>query len=742
MSANNQWVTDDSGVDEHEVTARFQRVKQQLGRDISAVIQLWGLRVMIDLRGWKELTREEFTDENIPACVLDEDYDIVLNLEQSGVDPLPRIRSYVQEQGRSRLPEQLWEIDAMQRALVVREKQVLGALERDRWAGLPPAFARNMELLCSRIALNQVEQDLLLFACLVWHSDIFYEFTMLASKLRPTSASRIEALAIILGHDPAAVNAALAPDGKLVRVGLIETRVDGDNIIDFVRILSGLTEAMMLDYKDLFSLLGKYFSPAPESRLDLDDFHERKEDILSISRYLKISSQERRKGVNILIYGPPGTGKTELSRLLGKLAGCKSYAVTISGSDESRLNACRFAQGMLSGDSTALILFDEADEELNELGTRDIMSGKRYYGHNNKSYMTSFLEENPVPTIWICNNLDWIDPAYLRRFDMIVEIPVPEENIRRRIIDRVLGDSDTSEQFRNCMAELDWLSPATIERAKRFALCGNEGSPKRVEVDMTRHINGVAGALEKPRMNMNSPLSPLPHDPSLLNTDPPFHVVLDSLENGVQARMCFHGVPGSGKSEMARQIAKRLGRPLMVYRASDLLDPYIGVTEKKIARMFNAAGDRDAVLLVDEVESFLGHRTLARYSWEISQVNEMLAQMERYQGVCIFTTNYLEHLDRATIRRFDLKIHFRPLDDGQRWRLFSEVLERHGLEPDESLWPQLAMLEGLVPGDFVSVLRGFRLMPRFLSAQSLLDALRNELELRTAEYQVPHTRVA
>lgn len=64
----------------------------------------------------------------------------------------------------------------------------------------------------------------------------------------------------------------------------------------------------------------------------------------------------------------------------------------------------------------------------------------------------------------------------------------------------------------------------------------------------------------------------------------------------------------------------------------------------------------DSVLLLDEADSFLRDRTSAQRSWEVTQVNELLTQMERFEGLFICSNNLIDRLDSASIRRFDFKI--------------------------------------------------------------------------------------
>jgi len=69
------------------------------------------------------------------------------------------------------------------------------------------------------------------------------------------------------------------------------------------------------------------------------------------------------------------------------------------------------------------------------------------------------------------------------------------------------------------------------------------------------------------------------------------------------------------------------------------MSPYVGETEQNIAEAFATAGERGALLLIDEADSFLYRRETAQRSWEVRQVNEMLVQLEHLRGPFVATTN-------------------------------------------------------------------------------------------------------
>ena len=78
--------------------------------------------------------------------------------------------------------------------------------------------------------------------------------------------------------------------------------------------------------------------------------------------------------------------------------------------------------------------------------------------------------------------------------------------------------------------------------------------------------------------------------------------------------------------------------------------------------MFTEAEAEGALLFLDEADSFLRDRTLARAEWAVTQVNELLQSMERFDGIFIAATNLMDSIDAAAMRRFTWKLEFKALE--------------------------------------------------------------------------------
>ena len=165
---------------------------------------------------------------------------------------------------------------------------------------------------------------------------------------------------------------------------------------------------------------------------------------------------------------------------------------------------------------------------------------------------------------------------------------------------------------------------------------------------------GVASALEllvndtlksqrhRPIASHNPNRVPELYDPAFINADKDMARVCAGLKNRPVGRLCLYGPPGTGKTAFGKWLAGQLQKPLLVKRASDLISMWVGGTEKNIARAFEEAGREGAILLIDEVDSFLQDRRGASRSWEVTAVNEMLTQMESFNGLFIASTNLMD----------------------------------------------------------------------------------------------------
>jgi len=134
--------------------------------------------------------------------------------------------------------------------------------------------------------------------------------------------------------------------------------------------------------------------------------------------------------------------------------------------------------------------------------------------------------------------------------------------------------------------------------------------------------------------------------------------------------------------------------------------------------------------MLDEVDTFLRDRRNGQRNWEFSMVNELLVQMERFDGVFIASTNLMDAIDQAALRRFDLKLKLDYLRPEQAIDLFRVICADLGIAPPAiGTDSPLRGLDVLTPGDFAAIARRHRFEP-FRNAEAVAAALRSECALK------------
>ncbi|MES2425275.1 MAG: ATP-binding protein, partial [Pseudomonadota bacterium] len=457
----------------------------------------------------------------------------------------------------------------------------------------------------------------------------------------------------------------------------------------------------------------------------------------------------REPGVNVLLYGPPGTGKTELAKVVAQAVGLELYEVeyadrdgnSLSGRD--RYRSLQIAQGFLKGSAQAALLFDEVEDVFPPISSEaaQIMAraeqmaapaGALSGSVSGKAWVNQILESNPVPTLWVTNRIEQIDPAFRRRFAYHLELKSPPPGAREGLVRKTLEGVAVSEAFVAKLAERKGLTPAQIRTAVRFATLVADGEMD-AESLIERQLKGADLALG----NRGQESSGLPmattYDLAMLNVESKFEIprIVLALKARGHGTLCFYGAPGTGKTALAAHIAREVGRPLLVKRASDLMSKFVGETEQNMAAMFREAEAEKAVLVLDEADSYLQDRRNAQRSYEVTEVNEMLQGMERFSGIFVCTTNLFDRIDQAALRRFAFKIRFKPLLAGQRQRMFVvEALAGDASLLDPAMATRLARLDALCPGDFAAVKRQAEILASDLSAEEFLLQLEAEHRIK------------
>ena len=613
---------------------------------------------------------------------------------------------------------------------------------------------KNIDALSGLLQLNRAERALLLYGTLARYQR---DLRSLLVEFKVSNAPEAyEALAQVAGVKAHEVAEALRAGSRLERIGLVENLISEHNITDLadlMKVSEKLPPVLMREYRDQSELMAVFTRPAMKSALAVKDFHFVQDDVQVLVSLLKNAVQRKEAGVNVLLYGPPGTGKTELAKVVAQEAGLDLFEVeyadrdgnSLSGRD--RYRSLQIAQVFLKGAAQASLLFDEVEDVFPPISmdAAQIMARQEQIAApaasnsvNGKAWVNQILEQNAVPTLWVTNRIEQIDPAFRRRFAYHLELKSPppgaREQLVRRTLETALEGVAVTDGFVAKLTERKGLTPAQIRTAVRFAgLAKADESVEAFESLIERQLKHSDAALGNTPSDAKGRRQVTTYDLTMLNVESRFEIprIVEALKARGHGTLCFYGAPGTGKTALGEHVAKALGKTLIVKRASDLVSKFVGETEQNMAKMFSEAESEKAVLLLDEADSFLQDRRGAQRTYEVTEVNEMLQQMEHYQGIFICTTNLLDRIDQAALRRFTFKIQFKPLTKEQRERMFiTEALAGNAELMTDELRSQLAKLEQLCPGDFAAVKRQTDILATEFSAAEFMEQLQAEHRIK------------
>jgi transitional endoplasmic reticulum ATPase len=443
----------------------------------------------------------------------------------------------------------------------------------------------------------------------------------------------------------------------------------------------------------------------------------------------------------VLLHGPPGTGKTLIAKAVANEVNATFITVSgpeimskYKGESEEKLRE-KFEEA--EENSPAIVFFDEIDS----------IAGKRDDGGDVENRVVGQLltlmdgldARGDVIVIGATNRVDSLDPALRRggRFDREIEIGVPGETGRREILDvhtrrmplaeDVDVDRIASRTHGFVGADLESLAKEAAMTALRRVRRDGEKVPLD-ELDVTRadfetamasvepsamreyvaetptttfeNVGGLQDAKDTLERAVTWPLTYAPLFESA-NTAPPSGVLL-------------YGPPGTGKTLLARAIAGESGVNFIHVAGPELLDRYVGESEKAVREVFERARQASpAIVFFDEIDAVATNRDSMGSDSGVGErvVSQLLTELDRLTDnpnlVVLAATNRRDALDPALLRPGRLESHVEvPAPDHDARRAILDVHTRDKPLADGIDLDALAgQLEGYSGADLTAVCR-------------------------------------
>ena len=463
----------------------------------------------------------------------------------------------------------------------------------------------------------------------------------------------------------------LQPSSPLFALGILNVEISGHQSAWEKTEVKISPQAFVKEIGNHFSLIESTSSCevySPSETLDQVMLPEKaKAHITSLCQhYQKILQTKQNKKLTFLFKGPPGTGKSMTAKAIARKLGLNVLKVDFPNVSDKAIpkTIAFFAERAKAGN--CMLLFDECE---------DLIGYNPFIGKSD-GWMKVFFESFAGVAVFTTNY--WVPKGFERRMSYSLDFKEPNAKIRTEILKaeltRLAGDQGLQaipdDRILSDIASQHPLSGGYYQQVLQLAAA--QSAPGTIEVQALRESfqhcelqqnRSESDSVREPRVSLDKIHLDSDHKLEIANF---IQYSREVLSGGVThslmppgATGLFSGPPGTGKTITAEAIATEIGIPFRRVSPSTFLSKWVGDTEAAIKEVFKDAEREKYLLFIDEAEGLFLDRAGTTKSWEKTQVDELLQQVEAFKGVLIIATNFKEMMDQAFARRFLFHVNFR-----------------------------------------------------------------------------------
>lgn len=421
----------------------------------------------------------------------------------------------------------------------------------------------------------------------------------------------------------------------------------------------------------------------------------------------------------ILMYGPPGTGKTLIARKLANHAGCHFEAVNISDLKAGHIGQTapkvKELWARCRENAPTILFIDECESVFARRGSTDTDS----FGNE---LVQTFISEwdgfnqaaGQVLVIAATNRHDILDSAVLSRFTASIEIGLPNEIARRRILENEFKQAELVLEINAALlTETAGMSGRDIHTLVATLVAENLNN--QIEEDellsQIRKLRGKGSTSVKEMtwddiVLPDQTLSEFQHlGQELRNAEK-----LESMGISTPKGILLYGPPGTGKTQIARVLASQSGLSFIAATTTDLKANYLGQSAGKVKQLFEQARSQaPCILFIDEIDIVAGSRNGGADTLSQEVIGQLLQELDGVsskKGVFLLAaSNHPDSIDSAVLSRMERKIEIGLPTEDARQKIIYGMLAKKPVDFDliEVSHTLAAKTEGLSGRDLNSV---------------------------------------